>query len=310
MGIISYMESHDEERLMFKNLQYGNTSNAAHNVRQLPIALQRMQAAGAMFFTVPGPKMLWQFGELGYDVSINANEQGVLGSGDQFRTSRKPIRWEYRNNPDRYQLYKVWSELMKLRESDPIFRSINTEVYYNNGAVRTFRYKRGDDHVIVIANFGVTTATGLPGYPVTGTWYDWASGNEFQVSSLQQDATVAPGAFHIYSTKRFPKPDLGTTVSNERELAEAPATFRLNAAYPNPFNPTTNISFEMGRAGQVTIEIVDLLGRNVATLARNSKYGSGTHTIQWNAAGLGSGMYLIRMEAAGRTFVQKVTLLK
>ena len=49
------------------------------------IALDRMELAGAFYFTIPGPKMIWQFGELGYDISINQND----------RTGNKPIKWEY-----------------------------------------------------------------------------------------------------------------------------------------------------------------------------------------------------------------------
>ncbi len=198
---------------------------------------------------------------------------------------------------------------MKLRESDPIFKSINTEVYYNNGAFRTFRLKRGDDHVIVVANFGVTDQTGTPGYPVTGTWYDWQSGNSFQVTATTQQALVQPGSFHIYSTKQYPKPALDVQVSNETAENGAPKAFRLNPAYPNPFNPSTTITYDMAQAGPVRIEVLDLLGRSVAILS-NGNQPAGTHTLQWNASRLGSGMYLIRMQAGGRQFVQKVTLLK
>ncbi|NEW79809.1 MAG: alpha-amylase, partial [Gelidibacter sp.] len=65
-NVVGYMESHDEERLMYKNLQFGN-SNATYNVKNLNTALSRQELAGMFFFTIPGPKMIWQFGELGYD---------------------------------------------------------------------------------------------------------------------------------------------------------------------------------------------------------------------------------------------------
>ncbi len=82
--LIGYMESHDEERLMYKNLTYGNSSGN-YNIKNLATALERIKLAGAFFFTVPGPKMIWQFGELGYDYSIEYNG----------RTGPKPIRWGY-----------------------------------------------------------------------------------------------------------------------------------------------------------------------------------------------------------------------
>lgn len=308
MGIMSYMESHDEERLMYKNIQFGNSANASHNVKQLPVALKRMQAAGAMFFTIPGPKMIWQFGELGYDVSINANEQGVIGD---YRTSRKPIRWQYRNDPDRYKLYRVWGELMKLRYSDPIFSSIGTSIFFNTtGSFKTIRLENGADQVVIVANFGTSTQAGTAGYNKTGTWYDWGSGNAFSVESTAQEAQLEPGVFAIYSTKQYPKPDVDLGVSNEPDEVSTPYSFRLNAAYPNPFNPSTNISFELASASKVQLEVLDLLGRRVALLIDNSQKPAGSYAVSWDAAGLSSGMYLIRMNAGGKQFVQKVTLLK
>ncbi|MDZ7764853.1 MAG: hypothetical protein U5K00_10550 [Melioribacteraceae bacterium] len=60
-------------RLMYKNLQYGNSSGD-YDITKLNVALQRVKLAGAFFFTIPGPKMIWQFGELGYDYSIDYND--------------------------------------------------------------------------------------------------------------------------------------------------------------------------------------------------------------------------------------------
>jgi 1,4-alpha-glucan branching enzyme len=61
-NLVGYMESHDEERLMYKNELYGD-SIGGYNAKSLDTALERMECAGALFFPVPGPKMLWQFGE-------------------------------------------------------------------------------------------------------------------------------------------------------------------------------------------------------------------------------------------------------
>src|SRR5690606_2416752 len=63
--VVGYAESHDEERLMYKNLEYGNSDNASHNVKDLEVALSRMKTLGAVLLPVPGPKMIWHFGELG-----------------------------------------------------------------------------------------------------------------------------------------------------------------------------------------------------------------------------------------------------
>lgn len=77
--LISYMESHDEERLMVRVLNEG-TSNGSYNTRNPETALQRIAAASVIHLTIPGPKMIWQFGELGYDFSINRCENGTISN--------------------------------------------------------------------------------------------------------------------------------------------------------------------------------------------------------------------------------------
>ena len=110
--LVSYMESHDEERMMFKNVSYGNASGD-YNIKDPVTALKRMELAGAFFLTIPGPKMIWQFGELGYDVSIDFN--GRLGE--------KPVRWEYLNDINRQHLYLTWAKILDIRKKYPVFQS-------------------------------------------------------------------------------------------------------------------------------------------------------------------------------------------
>ena len=78
-ALVGYMESHDEERLMAKNLSTGN-ANGSYNTRDLNTALKRMEAAASVFFTVPGPKMIWHFAELGMQNSIYTCSNGTLNT--------------------------------------------------------------------------------------------------------------------------------------------------------------------------------------------------------------------------------------
>ncbi|HQM35503.1 MAG TPA: alpha-amylase family glycosyl hydrolase, partial [Candidatus Marinimicrobia bacterium] len=113
--LVTYMESHDEERLMYKNLTWGNSAGS-YNIKTLTTALERIKMTAAFFLTLPGPKMLWQFGELGYDYSIEYN--GRLGE--------KRIRWDYYQEPDRLRLYKTFQALIKLRSENDVFTSAST----------------------------------------------------------------------------------------------------------------------------------------------------------------------------------------
>ncbi|HYC29249.1 MAG TPA: alpha-amylase family glycosyl hydrolase, partial [Chitinophagaceae bacterium] len=89
--LVSYMESHDEERLMYKNERYGNQSGA-YNVKDTITALKRNELATAFYMAIPGPRMIWEFGEVGYDYSrcyLSTNGEG----GDcNKKLDPKPIR--------------------------------------------------------------------------------------------------------------------------------------------------------------------------------------------------------------------------
>jgi len=74
----------------------GNNTNPNYIIRKnLSLSLVRAELSAAFFFTIPGPKMIWQFEELGYDYSINYD----------CRTCEKPIRWDYFDQPERQRLY-------------------------------------------------------------------------------------------------------------------------------------------------------------------------------------------------------------
>ena len=126
---VSYMESHDEERLMYKNLQYGN-SNGSYDIQNLPTALDRIELASAFYMTVPGPKMIWQFGELGYDYSIDYNG----------RVGNKPILWNYFEEQDRKDLYDTYAKLIQLKLNYEIFETsdFTLDVANTNGKKDSF----------------------------------------------------------------------------------------------------------------------------------------------------------------------------
>lgn len=90
---------------------------------------------------------------------------------------------------------------------------------------------------------------------------------------------------------------------------EAPAMFRLLPNYPNPFNPSTTIAWQMASSGPARVVVYDALGREVAVLA-DGVIAAGTHTATFDGRGLSSGLYLIRLESGGRVDVRKMMLLK
>lgn len=200
---MGYMESHDEERLMYKNLQYGNGAGT-YSVKTLPTALQKEAAAAAVFFTVPGPKLLWQFGERGYDISIN----------DGSRTGAKPPHWEYMADVNRLNLYNVYAKLIKLRLSNPsVFNNstFNYDFNDNGGLVRRFQIAdsiAGGINVTVVANMDVVAQTRTVTFQKADGWYNYVANgtgtgingvtDSFNIASTTQSITLQPGEYHVY----------------------------------------------------------------------------------------------------------------
>lgn len=84
----------------------------------------------------------------------------------------------------------------------------------------------------------------------------------------------------------------------------------LEAPYPNPFGSETTIRFSLGEAGPVTARVFNLLGQHVATLADGEDFGQGAHELTWAPRGLASGVYVLRVEAAGRTETRRLVLAR
>jgi hypothetical protein len=83
----------------------------------------------------------------------------------------------------------------------------------------------------------------------------------------------------------------------------------LDHPSPNPFNPTTTISFDLPQAGHVRLESYDVLGRRVATILDEQRT-AGRHSVVWDAGGLPSGVYLLKLTTAEESMTRKVVLLK
>ncbi|CAG0981616.1 partial Serine protease AprX, partial [Anaerolineae bacterium] len=96
----------------------------------------------------------------------------------------------------------------------------------------------------------------------------------------------------------------GTVASNG-----LPGAYSLDQNYPNPFNPSTTIRFALPMATHAVLKVYDMLGQEVATLV-DDQTGAGTHEVQWNPAGLASGVYLYRLEAGSFSAGKKLLLLK
>ena len=171
-NLVTYMESHDEERIMYKNINFGNSSGS-YNVKDTNTALKRSEMAAAFLLTIPGPKMIWQFGELGYDYSINYCVNGTINSN--CRLDQKPIRWDYLQQIRRKRLYDIYSSLLKLR-----FHAAYKNAFVSNridrdlaGPIKWIKVTTDTSNLLVIGNFDVTQKSSTVSFQNAGTWYDY-----------------------------------------------------------------------------------------------------------------------------------------
>jgi len=103
--------------------------------------------------------------------------------------------------------------------------------------------------------------------------------------------------------KLLPQPN---SVSNNTNI---PAKYSLSQNYPNPFNPVTKIEYSIPKAGNVTLKVFDVLGREMAVLVNDFK-NPGYYFVDFNAADLSSGVYYYKIESGEFTEVRKMTIIK
>lgn len=288
--VLAYMESHDEERLMFKNLQFGNRADT-YSTRDTATALERMKMAAAFFFTIPGPKMIWQFGELGYDYSIN-----WPSLMERDRLTIKPARWDYYADPRRRALYNVYAELTKLKVQQPVFSSDSVTLALG-GSLKRIAISHPTNNVLIVGNFDVQPQAITPSFQRTGIWNEFFTRRTLEVTDVNAPIMLRPGEFRLYSTTPFPAPPTGllTSVRDEPLINDA----MPSAAYPNPASDAAEIRFALEKPAHVSVKIYDASGREIATVADESM-SAGEQRVVWtvqNASGhsVSDGVYFYRI---------------
>lgn len=271
-NLIAYMESHDEERVTYKALTYGKVAGD-YSVKDLDTALERHQAAAAFLMVVPGPKMIWQFGELGYDISIDNG--GRLG--------KKPPKWDYMDVPARRELWQVYAELIQMKTLEPVFSTSDytIDVY---GAVKKAALNGTNNQVRLVGNFDVVAHSVAPQFSSTGWWYNHFERDSINVTDLNMEITLAAGEFALFTDQKLEEVWLVSSI-DEGQMEESTQTM----VFPNPVGDELHI-----KASQQinAVQIYDINGR----LILRSEEQSVNSVL--NLSALQSGFYLMQIELA------------
>ena len=248
--LIAYQESHDEERVMWESLNFGLTSPL--NLKNLENAVNRHQIMTAFYFAIPGPKMLWQFGEFGYDLELNNDRLGI-----------KPTRWEYLNNPERNRLFKLYQEMIKLKAQYKVFSNPTNANINLNGAYKNIHLTHPELEVFLIGNFDLETRSGVQvQFPKAGKWYNYFTGEEINLSTTQRTFGFRPNEFYLFTDKLLPKPDPGILQTDYITGIPEISTLDGLKMYPVPAETILTVELPEGMS-QVNFRVLDMSGRVV-----------------------------------------------
>ncbi|WP_312991212.1 alpha-amylase family glycosyl hydrolase [Chryseobacterium flavum] len=299
MSAVGYGESHDEERLMYKNLEYG-AMNGSYNVKDLNTALNRMKTFGATFFTIPGPKMIWQFGELGYDFSINRCANGTVNTG--CRTDEKPVAFAlgYDTDINRKGVYDTWAKIIEIRNTHQVFKSKTYSIESNNltndpdGLItRIYIYDNtisGMKNVVVLANYGTSARNVVPYFPYTGEWQNLMDNTVQNIVSTTAPITLQPGEFRIFG-------NYTGTLSTEDIYAGNKLSLQIAD------NPVKNgiVKFVYSKAKNGEIIISDMAGKILDTIKLSNETGIHEMKVHYPA-----GVYLVHLKSDTGIAIRKL----
>lgn len=278
-NLVSYMESHDEERIMYKVLKEGNISNLDYYLRDTTRALERMQLTNVFLLGIPGPKLIWQFGELGYDYTIDYNG----------RTGEKPIRWDYESDYRRRVLMKTVASMNRLRNEYSVFSTANFTLDVA-GYMKKIILNDAAMPVVILGNFNVSDGDIIPGFPKTGEWYEYFSGDSISVTNVNQAITLKKGEYRLYTTQRLENPETGLGI---HESGTPSDNFACNV-YPNPSGSGFSIDFNVLHSTHLSVDVYDITGRKVAGLF-NGTTGPGRLNFIWDPGNNRKGMYFLHI---------------
>ena len=220
---VGYAESHDEERNFYKAKTWGTGNIPSVYLTRAPLNI-------AFTTLIPGPKMIWQFGELGYDYSIDYN-------GGRVNEKPSPFALGWLNIPEREAACEAASKIINLRKSYPdAFTSgaftLNVSASdWNNG--RKIKLTHDDLNMFAAGNFqSANTISVSADFQHTGVWYELLTGNELNVTAANTTLSLQPGDVRIYTDRKIDLTGIKTVQKEKLILRQTPDHLTIVAKEP------------------------------------------------------------------------------
>ena len=232
--------------------------------------------------------MIWQFGELGYDIEINQNG----------RTGAKPILWNYLQDANRRHLRDTYANLVALRKLPGYANAAFT--FQLGSQSKSMHLTSPTLKVTVVGNFGIFGDQINPEFQQAGKWYNYLTGDSITVTNPNALLALSPGQFAVYTSTRE-RVALAT-----RSGQDAANALHLSAA-PNPARGTTRVQYELPAAGAVQLTVRNVLGQVVLTLP-TAREAAGAHTRELPLGRLAAGVYIVQLRADARQQVLRLVV--
>lgn len=293
-ALVTYMESHDEQRMFYEISNYGN-SNSDYSARDFLNANERSKAVLTLHYLTPGPKMLWQFGEMGYDFPINYCPNGTIN--EDCRTSEKPIRWDYYSDEIRRSLYNTTADIIALKSITDIFEE--QPAFWNlTNAYKYLVYNNEEEGAVVVANLDIIDRSVTLSFPKRGVFYEYFSGDSITIGALPQSIPLPPGGFKVFTNKKFDKPSDNFPVSIDYWTA-LEAEVKI---YPNPTSTgLINITFSK----EINIESIEWYSIDGNRLSINY-YHQTIQNLDNQRVPTTPGLYLIKINGRDSSSYHKI----
>lgn len=294
-NLVAYAESHDEERMMYKALQYGN-ADGNYSAKDFATAINRMKGAAAILLSIPGPKMIWQFGELGYEYSINYDQYSNTVA-NEHRMTKKPVPTYFDdldkdNNQIRKSLYDFYGFMDSLRIHNDVMLSGNVDAKMTS-LTKTVTRTLGDKSLIFAVNFDVKSQDMTIKFPSDGTWYNIVGGGTVTVSNGSATVKFAAGETMIFSNNAA---DVRADISTPIAEIVVPEPVDLTI-YPNPCAEILNITSDKN-IDKITILSSD--GKRMKDLPINAKFAN------FSMSNFKPGMYFVAVKFGAQNVVKKL----
>ncbi len=277
---IGYAESHDEERVMYKAV-----TEAGQTTGNLPKALARMAAMGSVHLLVPGPKMIYHFGELGYDDSIFTCNNGTVNNpsdgtpGDCKLDTKPQPQWSenWMGDTARRKIYDDWAHMIDLRITENVFENGSHAWNFSQTGrprldVYTSTSQTSDlSYVFVLTNATNSVYNAAGGFPFTGTWYNLMDNTSFEVTSANMNIPIEVDGYRVFGNKAA-------------NLANIDFEKSKVSLYPNPAQGVFSVNVNTSK-----VQVFTVTGQLVKT------FGANMEGFEYNVSDLNRGVYVVKV---------------